>query len=112
MQHGEHEAQIDRNRRLQREQRFDALLQPVVAAVDLVIEGDDFVGEIDVAPIERVHRRPQRPQHVLPLLLQRGLETFELLMKDIARHEPMLSTSRCVSPQRSNTWGLARPGRV
>ena len=94
VQHREHEPQVDRDRRLQRQQALDALLQAVVAAIDLVVERDHLVGQIDVASIERVDRRAQRPQHVLPLLLQRGLEAFELLVEDVARHPRMLAAAR------------------
>ena len=51
VQHRQHEAQVDRHRRLQREQALDALLQRVVAVVDLVVEGDHLVGQVDVAAI-------------------------------------------------------------
>ena len=63
----------------------------MVAAVDLVVERDHLVREVDVAAMEGVDGRPQCPQHDLPLLLQRLLETLELFVKDVARHPGMLT---------------------
>ena len=48
MEDREHEPQVDRDRSLPREQRLDALLDREVGLVDLVVEGDDLVGELDV----------------------------------------------------------------
>ena len=96
VQHGQHEAQVDGDRRLQREEALDALLQRVVAVVDLVVERDHLVGQVDVAAVEGVDGRAQCPQHELPLLLERLLETFELLVEDVAWHPRMLSTPPAV----------------
>ena len=90
VQHRQHEPQIDGDGRLQRQQALDALLQGVVAVVDLVVEGDHLVGQVDVAPVERVDRRAQRAQHEQPLLLERLLQALELLVEDVARHPRML----------------------
>ena len=72
-------AEVDGNRRLAGQQRLDALLDRDVAAVDLVVEADHLVGELLVAPRERVQRRAERAQDEVALLLQRRLELRELL---------------------------------
>ena len=81
MQDGEHEPQVDGDRRLPREQRLDAALDVRVALVDLVVEPDHLVGELDVVLGERVQRCPERPQDELALLLDRGGELVELLVE-------------------------------
>jgi hypothetical protein len=48
VQDREHEAQVGGDRRLLGEQLPDRLLDPVVAGVDLVVEGDDLVAQLDV----------------------------------------------------------------
>ena len=78
-QHGQHEAEIDRDRRLAREQRLDAGLDLDVAPVDLVVEGDHLVGELVVAAGERVERRAERPEDEVALFLEAGLELRQLL---------------------------------
>src|SRR5579884_4013152 len=80
-QHREHEAQVARDRRLPREQRLHALLDPEVAAVDLVVEADHLVGELVVAPRERVQRRAQRAQDERSLLVDGRLELRQLVLK-------------------------------
>ena len=70
----EHEPEVDRDRRLAREQRLDAGLDREVAAVDLVVEADHLVGELVVAARERVQRRAERAQDEIALLLDRRLE--------------------------------------
>ena len=45
---GEHEPQVDGDRRLPGEERLDALLDREVGLVDLVVEGDHLVGQLDV----------------------------------------------------------------
>jgi hypothetical protein len=49
----------------------------VVARVDLVVEADHLVAELDVPPLERVHRAPHRAEDDLALLLQARLEGVE-----------------------------------
>ena len=80
-QHGEHEPEVDRDRRLPGEQRLDARLDREVAAVDLVVEADHLVGELVVAARERVERRAQRAEDEIALLLQRRLELRELVLE-------------------------------
>ena len=79
MEDGEHEAQVDGDRSLAREQRLDAFLDREVGLVDLVVEGDDLVGELDVGLLERVEAAAQRAQDEGAFLLERGLELVELL---------------------------------
>ena len=80
-QHREHEAKVDRDRRLAGEQRLHAGLDREVAAVDLVVEADHLVGELVVAARERVQRRAERAQDEVALLLDRRLELLELLLE-------------------------------
>ena len=80
-EHGEHEPQVARDRRLAGEQRLDAGLDREVAAVDLVVEADHLVGELVVAARERVQRRAERAQDEVALLLQRRLELLELVLE-------------------------------
>jgi hypothetical protein len=87
VQHGEHETQVGRDRRLPREQLLDALLDREVALVHLVVERDHLVGELGVLLDERVDRAAQRTQHERRLLVQRSLELIEpLLERDPHRH--------------------------
>ena len=76
--------QVARHRRLQREQREDALMDLEVAAVDAVVVGDDERGELDVLVLERL-------EHAVELLedhvdaAERGLlERVELLLEVLA----------------------------
>ena len=48
--------QVARDRRLQREQRQDPLVDLEVAAVDAVVVGDDDRGELDVLVLDRLER--------------------------------------------------------
>ena len=88
MQHGEDESQVGRHGRLLREQLLDRLLDRVVAAVDLVVEGDHLVAELDVLRLERVDGGPNRAEHDRALLLEAGLERLEALLVLDARHHP------------------------
>ncbi len=81
MQHREHVAEIDRDRRLAREQRVDALLQLGIHAVDVVVEGDHLVGELDVALGEGVDAAAQRAEHELALQAERLLQLLDSLLQ-------------------------------
>ena len=54
------DAQVARDRRLQREQREDPLVDLEVAAVDPVVVGDHDRRELDVAVVERLQRAVER----------------------------------------------------
>ena len=86
MQDREHEAEIRGHRGLLREQLADRLLDPVVAGVDLVVEGDDLVAELGVLRRENVDGTAQRPQDERALLLQSGLERVEAGLELDAGH--------------------------
>ena len=62
MQHREQQAQVARDRRLEREQRLDRALDVEEKAVDLVVEGDDLVRELLVLRDQRVHGPAERPE--------------------------------------------------
>jgi hypothetical protein len=49
-----HEPQVARDRRLQREQREDPLMDLEVAPVDTVVVGDDHFRELDVLVLQRL----------------------------------------------------------
>ena len=65
---------------LESEGLLDQLLDPVIALVDLVVEGDHLVAELDVLRRERVDRSANGPQAQGPLLLEAGLEEVEALL--------------------------------
>ena len=73
MQDREHEPEIDRNGRLPREQRFDALLEREIPGVDIIVERDHLVGELGVVLAERVDRPAHRAQNEVTLFQQRRL---------------------------------------
>ena len=56
MQDREHQPQVGRHRCLTRQQRLDALFDPDVAFVDVVVEGDHLVCELVVLLLECVDR--------------------------------------------------------
>ena len=58
-----------------------ALLDRGVAAVDLVVEGDDLVGELRVRLAQRVERPAQRTQDELPLLEQVRVDRVEIFLE-------------------------------
>ena len=86
MQQRQDEPEVAGDGRLAREQQLDLLLDPEVVAVDLVVEGDDFVGELEVALGERVQRPTQRAQDERSLLLQARLELVELLLERLPHY--------------------------
>ena len=81
MQDREHEAQVDGDRSLAGEQRLDAFLDREVGLVDLVVEGDDLVGELDVGLLERVEAAAQRAQDEGAFFLEGGFELVELFLE-------------------------------
>ena len=85
---GEHEPEVGRDRRLLGEHLLDVLLDAVVARVDLVVEADHLVAELDVAPLQGVHRAAHRAEHDLALLLQARLESVEVGLELDAGHQP------------------------
>ena len=87
VEHGEHEPQVGCDRRLLREQLLDRPLDRVVAAVDLVVVGDDLVAQLDVLRLERVDGAAHGAEHHGALLLEARLERFEaLLVLDAGHH--------------------------
>ena len=81
MEDGEHETEVDCDRRLACEQRLDPLLDAEVRLVDLVVEGDHFVGQLDVGLQQRVQAAAERLENARALLLERRLELVELLLE-------------------------------
>ena len=85
MQDREHEPQVDRDRRLPREQRLDPLLDREVLRVDLVVERDHLVGELGVllraarSSAPRSERRTSSPSSCSD-----RLEAVELLLEAYA----------------------------
>ncbi len=80
VQDGQHEPEIACDGRLEREHLLDHLLDPVIALVDLVVEGDHLVAELDVLGRERVDRSANGAQAEGALLLEAGLEDVEALL--------------------------------
>src|SRR5262249_47363911 len=81
MEHREDEPQVDRHRRLPREQALDAAFDRDVRVVHFVVERDYLVRQLDVVAAERIARAPQRPAHAVALALERRLELVELLLE-------------------------------
>src|SRR5688572_7171261 len=81
VQHRQDEAEVDRDRGLAREERLDAFLDAEVGSVDLVVEGDDLVGQLDIGLRERVQAAAERAKDERALLLQRRLELVEVLLE-------------------------------
>ncbi len=77
VEHGEDEAEVGRDRCLLCEQLADRALDPVVALVDLVVEGDHLVAELDVLRLEGVDRAGDGAEDDLALLLEIRLERLE-----------------------------------
>ena len=82
----EHEAQIARDGRLQREQRLDRALDVEEQAVDLVVEGDHLVGELDVALLEGPDGPANRREDPLALLLELRFDPVEGFVDRHWRH--------------------------
>ena len=81
MQHRKDEPEVGRDGSLARQKLLDALLDREVLAVDLVIEGDDLLGQLDVLAPERAHGSAQRANDESGLALERLLELGKLLLK-------------------------------
>jgi hypothetical protein len=81
VQDREHEAQIACHGRLPREQKLDALFDPDIPLVDLVVERDHLVGELLVPLLERVDRATKGPQDERAFFLQCRLELVELFLE-------------------------------
>jgi hypothetical protein len=75
------EAKIAGDRRLARKQKLDALFDPNVMLVDIVVERDHLVGELFVALLESIDRAPQGTQDQLTFLLECRLEKIELFLE-------------------------------
>ena len=62
-----HEAQVAGHRRLEGQQREDALVHLEVAAVDAVVVGDHHAGQLDVLLLDGLERAVERlDDHVEP----------------------------------------------
>ena len=81
LEHGEHQAQVGRDGRLPGEQHLHAGLDAHAQPIDLVVEGDDVVGELGIARLQRGHRATERAQDELSLLLEVGFELCELFLE-------------------------------
>ncbi len=81
MEHPEHEAEVRSDRRLAGEEPLDAFLDPDVAPVDRVVEGDDLLGELRVTGPQSAERAAQRADDELALVGEALLELLELLME-------------------------------
>ena len=99
------QAQVARDRRLQREQREDALVDLQVAPVDAVVVGDHHLRELDVLVVERL-------QHAVELLddqVQAAERVrFELLQLLLEVRPPLLCSPR----ERAARRGAADCGRA
>ncbi len=94
MQERGDDPQVARHRRLEREQREDALVDLQVAAVDPVVVLDDDRRELDVAVLERLERAVQRRHDQVERAQRLRLEPAELLLELHAMGSARGSTSR------------------
>ena len=76
----EQQAQVARDRRLEREHGLDRALDAEEELVDLVVEGDDLVGELDVPLLERPDGAVHRGEDALALLLELRFDPVEGLV--------------------------------
>ena len=77
MEDGQQQPQVAGDRRLKGEERLDRALDPKEQLVDLVVEGDDLVGELDVPLLERADGSPDGREHPLALLLELRFDAIE-----------------------------------
>ena len=84
--HREQESQVARDRRLQRKERLDRLLDAEEVVVDLVVEGDHLVGELAIALLEGAHSSVDGAEDALPHLLELRLDLLERRVD--RHHEP------------------------
>ena len=89
------DAQVARHRRLQREQREDALVDLQVAAVDPVVVGDHDRRELDVAVVQRLERAVQRRDDEVERPERLLLEPRELLLEVEAVRRPASVSRTC-----------------
>jgi hypothetical protein len=94
VQDGEHEPEVARNGGLAGKHLLDPTLDPVIAAVDLVVEGDYLVAELRILADERVDGSADRPEDILALFLQVRLELLEILFECYAHRRSVIRTGR------------------
>ena len=75
------DAQVAGHRRLQGQQRQDALLDLQVAAVDAVVVGDHHRGQLDVLVLNRFERPVERAHHQVEAAEGLNFELGELLLE-------------------------------
>ena len=95
VQQGRHQAQVAGHRRLERQQRQDALVHLQVAAVDAVVVGDDHRGQLDVAVGDRLQGPVQGLADEVQAAQRLGLELGQLVLEVLAVgpalcHQPTL----------------------
>src|SRR5207248_2634746 len=77
---GQQQPQVAGDRRLKGEERLDRALDPEEQLVDLVVEGDDLVGELDIPLLERADGSPDGREHPLALLLELRFDAIEVFV--------------------------------
>ena len=77
MDHREQQPQVAGDRRLEREQGLDLVLDGEEVVVDLVVERDHLVGELAIPLLERPHRAVDGADDSLPHLLELSLGLLE-----------------------------------
>ena len=81
VEHGGDQAQVGRDRRLQREQREHALVHLEVETVDQVVVGDHHLGELDVLVLDRLARAVERLRHQVEPAERLLLEPLHLVLE-------------------------------
>ncbi len=74
MEDRQEEPQVARDRRLEGEHGLDGAFDAEEELVDLVVEGDDLVGELDVPLLEGPDGAVHRREDALALLLELGFD--------------------------------------
>ena len=86
VENGEHEPEVACDRRLMGKRLLDHTLDPVIARIDLVVEGDDLVAQLCILALDDTDRPSQSTQDDRALLLERCFERVEALLKFDAGH--------------------------
>ena len=113
VQQGGDQPQVARDRRLQRQQREDALVDLQVAPVDAVVVGDDHLGELDVLVLERLEHAVELLDDQVKAAQRVGFELVKLLLEVRATRlgSVLGALGSTVAPRRQRAGGASRTFR-
>src|SRR5205814_8858985 len=111
--HREQQAQIAGDRRLEREQSLNLVLDAQEVVVDLVVERNHLCGELSIPFLECAHRPVDGADNALPHLLKLRLD---LLERGVDRHQnqrtswyPAAASGRVTTSSPPRNGGLSHP---